>query len=82
VGNAVNNTDRFGAGFGWQRPESVATDDRRLRDLVLALIVAVKSSFLFMIGNAYSKPGPSLQITNMVAAPHDPTVISATVSVD
>ena len=78
----VNNKDSVAAGFVWQRPESVATDDMWLRDLVLALIVAVKSSFLFMIGNAYSKPCPSLQITNMVAAPHDPTVMSATVLVD
>jgi hypothetical protein len=82
VGNAVNNTDRFGAGFGWQRSKSVAKGDSWLRDLALALIVAVASSFLLMIGNAYSKPCPSLQITSMVAAPHDQTVISATVSVD
>jgi hypothetical protein len=71
----VNNKDSVAAGLAWQRSESVATDGDLLRELVLALIVAVASSFLFMIGNAYSNPRPSTKITSMDSPPHNPTAI-------
>jgi hypothetical protein len=73
----VNNEDSVAAGFAWQRPESVATDDSWLRDLVLALLVAVASSFLFMIVNAHSNPRPSTKITSIDSPPHNPTAIHA-----
>jgi hypothetical protein len=73
----VNNKDSVAAGFAWQRRESVATDDSWLRDWVLALIVTVASSLLFMIGNAHSNPRPSTKITSMDSPPHNPTAILA-----
>ena len=73
----MNNKGSVVAGFAWQRRESVATDDSWLRDLVLALIVAVAASFLFMIGNAYSNPRHSTKITSMDSPPHNPTAILA-----
>ena len=73
----MNNKDSVAAGLAWQRSESVTTDGDWLRELVLALIVAVASSFLFMIGNAYSNPRPSTKITSMDSPPHNPTAIFA-----
>jgi hypothetical protein len=76
----VNNKDNVAAGFAWQRLESAARDNKWLRDLVLAVAVAVASSLLVMIGEAHSQASLSQPLISMESPPHYSTVVRATAS--
>jgi pilus assembly protein CpaC len=51
----VNNKNEFAAGFAWRRSDRTAGTSCWLRDLAIALGVAVAMALLFMAGDAYAQ---------------------------
>jgi hypothetical protein len=82
VGGVVSNKDSFAAGFAWLRPERILGDDIWLRDLAPALVIAVASSLLVMISDAYSQLRPFQQTSSTGGPPHDSNVIQVATSVN
>lgn len=53
--SAVNNNNEIAAGFAWRRPDRTVRAGGRLRDLALALAIALAVSLLFMAGSAHAQ---------------------------
>jgi pilus assembly protein CpaC len=51
----VSNKNEYAAGFAWRRSDSTAEHSNWLRDLAIALSVALAAALLFMAGNAYAQ---------------------------
>jgi pilus assembly protein CpaC len=58
----VNKHNEINAGFSWQTSDRATKHGNWLRDLVIALAIALAASILGMIGDAYAQ-GKSIQIS-------------------
>lgn len=51
----MNNNNEYAAGFAWRRPDGSPRAGCWLRDLAIALVVALAASLLFMVGEAQAQ---------------------------
>ncbi len=51
----MNNKNQYAAGFSWRRSDRTAERGGWLRDLAIALAIAVAASLLCMVGDAYAQ---------------------------
>ncbi|MGA2567786.1 MAG: pilus assembly protein N-terminal domain-containing protein, partial [Pseudolabrys sp.] len=51
----MNNNNEFAVGFAWRRSDRITDAGCWLRDLAIALGVALAAMLLFMAGNAYAQ---------------------------
>ncbi|HET7778444.1 MAG TPA: hypothetical protein VFL07_07815, partial [Rudaea sp.] len=58
----MNKHSDIGAGFGWRAADRATKRGNWLRDLVIALAVALAASILGMIGEAYAAESRTIQI--------------------
>jgi pilus assembly protein CpaC len=54
-GSVVNNNNEYAAGFSWRHADRTATRGNWLRDLAIALALALAASLLCMVGDAYAQ---------------------------
>jgi pilus assembly protein CpaC len=51
----VSNKNEYVAGFAWRRSDRIAEHSNWLRDLAIALSIALAAALLFMVGNAHAQ---------------------------
>ena len=51
----MKHNDEFAAGFAWRRSNKTTGADNWLRDLAIAMVIAVAATLLFMAGDAYAQ---------------------------
>jgi len=51
----VKHNNEFAAGFAWRRSDRTAGAGNWLRDLAIAMAIAVAATLLFMAGDAYAQ---------------------------
>ena len=63
----MNKHNDFGVGFGWRSADRATKRGSWLRDLMIALAIALAASILGMIGEAHAAESRTIQIAATIA---------------